>query len=164
MPSIMIDKPTALEDLRDFLQDRYDTVDGAGACDRPSANDWMQAGTLLEAVERHISTALRMRNEATDVRVLVLERELAEGPVGAGAEQSPAGVTDHPFQNSGEQGFAWRCEVCGKPLGLHDSTPAAGTLPKYECNCPNPEGCRARGECFCTSTSFDNVTVTGKEK
>lgn len=43
---------TALEELRDFLAERYDTVDGAGACDRPSGNDWMKAGLLLEAVER----------------------------------------------------------------------------------------------------------------
>lgn len=44
------DNHPALKDLQEFLEHHYDTVDGDGACDRPHPNDWMRAGTMLDAL------------------------------------------------------------------------------------------------------------------
>lgn len=46
---------TALADLRAFLEDRQDTVDGDGAMDRPRPNAWMEAVGLLDAAEKEIA-------------------------------------------------------------------------------------------------------------
>lgn len=48
----------ALKELQRFLEEHYDTVDGEGACDAPSGNDWMKAGRLLEAVKKEQVNAL----------------------------------------------------------------------------------------------------------
>lgn len=42
---------SAAEELRAFLEERQDTADGDGACDRPGPNAWMRAVMLLDAAE-----------------------------------------------------------------------------------------------------------------